>query len=262
MLQIFVGRKSRAIGGNLKEHTCGLTEVDRLKVVALDDGCHLDRGPGNALPPLLMLLHIGRAKRDVMDSTNPRTSMACLRSHIQMYLRSRTTFTYLIDQHISFLIGLIAATLPEAQYPGHKSGAWLNFSDDKPHSVQAANGHLGRHRALCPGVTLQSSLIVYQFETLTLWICEGEYCLPIFSTHLNAFMRHFERVKAFDPPFQCVVTVHPQHNGGYGARARTIHACSRKIKKGQFCARVAAFISIKDMIGGDIILVHGLLDHA
>src|SRR6266702_4632114 len=56
--------------------------------------------------------------------------------------------------------------------------------------------------------------------------------------------------------------MYAQRNSGDGPYTRTIGTRQRPVKKRQFCASMANFITIEEMIGRDIILIHSFLHEA
>src|SRR5256712_8400800 len=67
ILSGFIHHEPRAIGSDLEEHAAGLAEIDRTEPEPVDDLADWHAHLADLLPPLPLLLVIGRAPGHVMD---------------------------------------------------------------------------------------------------------------------------------------------------------------------------------------------------
>ena len=76
MLHSLVSGKAGRISRNLKQNTAGFAEVNRMKILAVDDGCDVIFEFRQLAPPMYLLLIGCRSPGDVMDGSHGNTSGA------------------------------------------------------------------------------------------------------------------------------------------------------------------------------------------
>src|SRR5881394_1479898 len=66
ILQRFIHREARRVGGDLEEHAARLAEIDGVEIFAVHHGCDVVTLRGDQRAPGTLLLIAGRAKGHVM----------------------------------------------------------------------------------------------------------------------------------------------------------------------------------------------------
>ena len=117
-----------------------------------------------------------------------------------MYLCAWSTRTYLEDGHGGLLRCLVSTARSEAKYLSEEARRRLEMALREPDRVEAMNRHFDGDRTPAPGRACQLAAIVYQFETLSLRIAEGQDQRLSLAARVNAIMDYVEIFKAFDPP--------------------------------------------------------------
>src|SRR5439155_22851460 len=79
-----IDRKPRPVGGDLKEHAAGLAEVDRMEPEPVDDVADGHARFVDLLPPLPLLLVVGRAPGAVVNCPDGYPAPAGPRRHVQV----------------------------------------------------------------------------------------------------------------------------------------------------------------------------------
>ena len=74
MLDRFIGGKSWTVGRDLKENPARFPEIDRVKILAIDDRCDAKAKIDKLVTPLQLLLLVRTAKGDVMDGAGGNIS--------------------------------------------------------------------------------------------------------------------------------------------------------------------------------------------
>src|SRR6266699_898607 len=247
---VLVYRKTWSIGGNFEEHPARLTEVDRTEVEPVDHRSHRRIDWGDAIPPLLMFLFVGSAECYVVNPTYANEAMERpLRLNLHMHLCTWSTRANLEDGHGCLLWRLIGTATAEAKHLGEKARRGFKLAQCKTNRIEAMNRHLGGYRTPAPGHTLQPPAIVYQFETLSLGIAEGQHQQTISTPCLYTVMGDVQIIKTLDPPVEGILAGHAQRDHRDRAGARLVMPDVGPFKEGQVGTGPPKFISIEEMIG-------------
>ena len=124
---------------------------------------------------------------------------------------------------------------------------------------EPANLMFGRHTALFPRVRGAFAAVVDQRQTLAFRILESQRQPPVDLSNLGHLHGGF--LQALLPILQCGRAGDAKAGAGDGVVAALFRQ-RRKIEKGDVAAGRRHPVGIKQVIGADIVLVHGLLDHA
>src|SRR5262249_13110978 len=110
------------ISSNFEQHPAWLTKVDRAEVEPVNYRSHRRIDLGNAIPPLLVFLHVGSAECYVVDATYANKAVERqVWLNLYMHLCPGSAMTHFKDGHRCLLRCLIDTAMPEAKHFGEKA---------------------------------------------------------------------------------------------------------------------------------------------
>src|SRR4029077_3698605 len=113
-----------------------------------------------------------------------------------------------------------------------------------------------RHRARWPGMRFSDSSVIDKEKPLALGVFESERLPPVFDD--DAAVGQPLVCQTLRPPLQCRGSTDPKSGPNDALRAAQFGSSS-PVKKGQISAGAPFPICVKEMIRGNIVLIHGLL---
>ena len=165
----------------------------------------------------------------------------------------------------------VAKSGGEGPYPGYYALPELEELDQHPcstiespygymNTVQPANPHVHGHRAPRPGSSTRPAAVVDQHQPLCFGIGEGKRSSSAVAA--PALIPHSELPQTPGPVLQRLLSRHPQSGCRDGSEAPRGPSRVGPVEKGHFRAGTADLVSVEEVIGGDIVLVHGFLHEA
>ena len=135
----------------------------------------------------------------------------------------------------------------------------LQVGDAQRDRAEAADLMLGRHRTLLPRMGLAGAAVVDEREALAFRILEEDRGAAV--ARLDAAVGDTGVGETLLPPGKARLAADTERRARDRIGAATLGR-GRPVEEGHVGAGGAELVGVEEMIGGDVVLVHGLLDQA
>ncbi len=260
MGRLFISRKSRPVRGDLEEHAAGLTEIDGVEVEPVDDRRDSDSRLRQPMLPCTMLLIVRSPECHVMHAADADAAREKIPLFLQVDLGPRPPRSHIKDEHDGSIRPMVFSGQPEAQDLGEELRCRIGPPHGDVYGMKPSDVHLLSHRAFPPWDSARFAAVIHQLQALPLGIAKGDRSPA--AVIGNSLMRDSEACQTLRPALHGGEAGDPQ--GGQCDSAHAPHGRSgvRPVEKCHFGAGMTGIVSIKKVIGADIVLVHGLFHHA
>src|SRR5579863_313090 len=188
-----------------------------------------------------------------------------VRSLYDAYLRARASGSHL-ENSCPVSAVRILASFPEPHHPGKHSGCLLHISGRDGDPLQPADTPLRRHRTFLPRNsrryagstrTILGRGVVDEFQRLPLRVGECKHSTAPSLLYLTVCDCVF--VEAPHPIAERLPTRHSEGCGRDLPRPTLLTSNGIPIEEGHICASMSYFVSVKEVIGRDVVLIDRLL---
>src|SRR5215211_115871 len=260
MRGVLVRGEAGAVGGDLEEHSAGFAEVDRTEVVAVYLWRNPEPGTPDLLPPRSVLLVARCPESNVMHTAPPEVCPRRAGTFDHPYCCPRPPVSHLEGHRLAFVLrGL--SYLAEAENLGEDPCGGIQLPDRQVDGPETPDPHLPRNRTLLPRNTALHSSALVCGEAKPLPFGVGEVQIGAVFVFLYVPTGHAEILETPRPPVESCAVGDAQLGGRDFTSAGMVggHAQVRPVEEGDLGPRVANLVSVEEVVGGDVVLIHRFL---
>src|SRR5829696_8600806 len=207
-----------------------------------------------------MLIVVGRPESDVMYTAASQMYPRSVGTFDHPYGRPRTA-TPNLEGHLPATALRDLANLSEAEHLGEDPRGGIQLPNRQVDGPETPDAHLPRNRALLPRNTALYSFPLVSGEAKPLPFGVGEVEVDAVFTFFDPLVIHAEILEPPGPPVERCAVGDAQLGSRDLARAGMVGGYSQMgpVEEGDLGPRVANLVSVEKMVGGDVVLIHGLL---
>src|ERR687897_1516229 len=154
------------------------------------------------------------------------------------------------------------ANLSETEHLGEHPGGGIRLPNRQVDGPETPDAHLPRNRALLPRNSALYSFALVGGEAKPLPFGVGEVEVSAVVTFFDPIVMHAEILEPRGPPVERCAVGDAQLGSRDLARARMVggYAQMGPVEEGDLGPRIANLVSVEEVVGGDVVLIHCLLD--
>src|ERR671910_1252042 len=208
-----------------------------------------------------MLLVVGRPESDVMYTAASQVGPRRLGTFDHPYGRPRTA-TPNLEGHLPATALRDLANLSEAEHLGEDPRGGIQLPNRQVDGPETPDAHLPRNRALLPRNTALHSFPLVSGEAKPLPLGVGEVEVSAVLTFFDPIVIHAEFLKSPGPPLERCTLGYAQLGSRDLASTGMVGGYTQMgpVEEGDLGPRIANLVSVEKVVGGDVVLIHGLLD--
>src|SRR5918994_2902263 len=208
-----------------------------------------------------MLLIVGRPESDVMYTAASQVGPRRVGIFDHPYGRPRTA-TPNLEGHLPATALRDLANLSEAEHLGEDPRGGIQLSNRQVDGPETPDPHLPRNGALSPRNTALYTFALVGGEAKPLPFGVGEGEVSAVFTFFDPIVIHAQILEPHSPPVERCAVGDAQLGSRYLARAGMVggYAQIGPVEEGDLGPRIANLVSVEEVVGGDVVLIHRLLD--
>src|SRR5829696_3479659 len=208
-----------------------------------------------------MLFVVGRPESDVMYTAASQVGPRRVGTFDHPYGRPRTA-TPNFEGHLPATALRDLANLSEAEHLGEDPRSGIQPPNRQVDGPETPDAHLPRNRALLPRNTALYSFPLVSGEPKPLPFGVGEVEVSAVFTFRDPSVIHAEFLESAGPPLKRGVIRDAQLGSRDLASTGMVggYAQMGPVEEGDLGPRISNLVSVEEVVGGDVVLIHRLLD--